>query len=84
MRILCASRAFICLTAHLRATPRISSRRPAEPHARAIERLGGIVIHRKQRTGAACAFVAHELPVGACPSSALIGDRNHRLYVYAH
>ena len=82
MRILCASRAFICLTAHLRATPRISSRRPAEPHARAIERLGGVVLHHKERISATCAFRAHELPVGVSLLSALIGDRHHRLYVH--
>ncbi len=82
MRILFASTAFIYLTARTRAACSLSPIQPAEPHACAIERLRRVVLHHKEPVGAACAFVAHELPVGARPPSALIGDRHHRLYVH--
>ncbi len=38
-----------------------------EPHRCVIARLRGVVLHHKERIGAACAFVAHRLPVRFVP-----------------
>ena len=62
-----ASTAFISLTARVRAACSLSPIRPAEAHGIPIERLRRIfLINHKERSGTTCAFVLHELPVGAC------------------
>ncbi len=58
MRILFASRAFLWLAARVRTAPRVFPHRPPYAHRCAIERVRGVIIHTKERSGTASAFVA--------------------------
>jgi hypothetical protein len=64
MRISFVSSAFVWFHLPISSLP-LALVRPPEPHARALKRLGCIlIINHKERISVACTFVAHTLPVG--------------------